>query len=190
VYVCLRKIKHFSIVNFFFWTFFFYALRTFVEQMHRFKRFVVKSSFVSIVFSNVSNISNNSLDEFFMTIKKNSSTSWIDFKLCTSNENVDVSSKSSKDIELSANDNNNESIEIWKDINLFTSTSWSFLTKNFATRKHYLIRKNEQIRIQSENDIIDNDLNDEFSIWRWMHHTMYHDSDDSFYFFVFEILFD
>ncbi len=49
--VCLKKIKHFLIVNFLFSrTFFFHALKTFVEQMHRFKRSVVKSSFVSIVF--------------------------------------------------------------------------------------------------------------------------------------------
>jgi hypothetical protein len=61
-----------------------------------------------------------------MTINENSSTLWIDFKLCASNENVDVSSKlsnnenvnisskSSNDIELFANDNNNnnESIKI------------------------------------------------------------------------------
>jgi hypothetical protein len=80
--------------------------------MHRFKRLVVKSSFVSIVFSNVSNISNSSLDEFFMTFNENSSTSWVDLKLCASNESVDVSSRSSNDIELFANDNNNESIEI------------------------------------------------------------------------------
>jgi hypothetical protein len=135
VYVCLRRIKHFSIINFFSSrTFFFHASRTFVEQMHRFKRFIVKFFFVSIVFSSVSNISNSSLDEFFMTINENSSTSWVDLKLCASNENVDVSSKSSNDIELTANDNNNESIKIWKNIDLFTSTSWSFFTKNLATR--------------------------------------------------------
>jgi hypothetical protein len=127
-------------------TFFFHASRTFVEQMHRFKRFVVKSSFVSIVFSNVSNISNSSLDEFFMTINENSNTSWVDFKLCAANENVDVSSKSSNDenvdvlskssndIELFANDNNNESIKIWKNIDLFISTNWSSFTKNLAIR--------------------------------------------------------
>ncbi len=135
MYVCLRRIKHFSIINFFSSrTFFFHASRTFVEQMHRFKRFIVKFFFVSIVFSSVSNISNSSLDEFFMTINENSSTSWVDLKLCASNENVDVSSKSSNDIELTANDNNNESIKIWKNIDLFTSTSWSFFTKNLATR--------------------------------------------------------
>jgi hypothetical protein len=65
-----------------------------------------------------------------------------------------------------------------------------FFHEKFRDSKHNLIRKNEQIRIQSENDIINNDLNNEFSIWRWMHHTMCHDFDDSFYFFVFEILFD
>jgi hypothetical protein len=70
-----------------------------------------------------------------MTIIENSNTSWVNFKLCASNENVDVSNKSFNDenadvsnkslndIELSANDNNNESIKIWKDIDLFTSTN-------------------------------------------------------------------
>ncbi len=92
--------------------------------MHRFKRFFVESFLISIVFSSVSSILNNSFDKFFMIINENSNTSWIDLKLCISNENVDVSnkssndenvdvlSKSSNDIKLSANDNNNESIEI------------------------------------------------------------------------------
>jgi hypothetical protein len=102
--------------------------------MHRFKRFVVIFFFVSIVFSSVSSISNSSLDEFFMTINENSSTSWVDFKLCASSENADVSNKSLNDIELFANNNNNESIKIWKNIELFTSTNWSCFTKNFATR--------------------------------------------------------
>jgi hypothetical protein len=162
MYVCLRRIKHFSIVNFFFFrTFFFHASRTFVEQMHRFKRFVVKSFLVSIVFSSVSNISNNSLDEFFMTINENSSTSWIDLKLCASNENVnvlskssndenaDVSNKSSNDIELSANDNNNESIKIWKDIELFISTHWSFFTKNFAIQRIISLRKTNKFKFKA-----------------------------------------
>jgi hypothetical protein len=39
-----------------------------------------------------------------------------------------------------------------------------FSHEKFRDSKHNLIRKNEQIRIQSENDIIDNDLNDEFLI--------------------------
>jgi hypothetical protein len=80
--------------------------------MHRSRCFVVKSFLVLIVFSNDSNISNNSLDEFFTTINENSNTSCVDLKFCASNENVDVSSKSSNDTKLSANDNNNESIEI------------------------------------------------------------------------------
>jgi hypothetical protein len=162
VYVCFKKIKHFSIVNLFSSRiFFFYASRTFVEQMHRFKRLVVKSSFVSTVFSSVSSISNNSLDEFFMTINENSSTSWIDLKLCASNENVDVSSKSSNDenidvsskssndIKLSANDNNNESIKIWKNIDLFTSTNWSFLTKKFVTRSIISFEKTSKFEFKA-----------------------------------------
>ncbi len=135
VCVCFRRIKHLSIVNLFSSrTFFFHASRTFLKQMHRFKRLVVESSFISIVFSRDSNISNSSLDEFFTTMNENSSTSCVDLKSCASNESVDVSSKSSNDIELFASDNNNESIEIWKDIEFFTSTSWSFFTKHLATR--------------------------------------------------------
>jgi hypothetical protein len=41
-----------------------------------------------------------------------------------------------------------------------------FFHEKFRDSKHNLIRKNEQIRIQNENDIINNDLNNEFSIWR------------------------
>jgi hypothetical protein len=80
--------------------------------MHRLKRFVVESFLVLIVFSSDSNISNNSFDEFFTTVNKNSNTSYVDFKFCALNENVDVSSKSLNDTKLSANDNNNESIKI------------------------------------------------------------------------------
>jgi hypothetical protein len=80
--------------------------------MHRFRRFVVKSFLVLIIFSSDSSISNNSFDEFFTIINENSNTSCVDLKFCASNENVDVSSKSSNDIKLSANDNNNESIKI------------------------------------------------------------------------------
>jgi hypothetical protein len=80
--------------------------------MHRFKRFVVKSFLVLIVFSSDSSILNSSLDEFFTTINENSSTLCVDLKFCASNESVDVSNKSSNDMKLSANDNNNESIEI------------------------------------------------------------------------------
>ncbi len=80
--------------------------------MHRFKRFVVESFLVLTVFLSDSNISNSSLDEFFTTFNENSSTSCVDFKFCAANENVDVSSKSSNDTKLFANDNNNESIEI------------------------------------------------------------------------------
>ncbi len=157
--VCFKRFKRFSIVNFlFFRTFFFHASRTFVEQMHRFKRFVVKSFFVLIVFSSDSSISNSSLDEFFTTVNENSSTLCVDFKFCALNENADVSSKSSNDMKLSANDNNNKSIKIWWNIELF------FFHEKFRDSKHNLIRKNEQIRIQSENDIINNDLNNEFSI--------------------------
>ncbi len=162
LYVCLRRIKHFSIVNFFSRTFFFHASKTFVEQMHRFKRLVVKSFLVSIVFSKVSSISNSSLDEFFMTINRNSSTSWINFKLCASNENVDVSnklsndenvdvsSKSSNDIELFANDNNNELIKIWKDIDLFISTNWFSFTKNFAIRSIISFKKTSKFEFKAK----------------------------------------
>jgi hypothetical protein len=129
--------------------------------MHRFKRFVVESFFVSIVFSSVSSILNSSFDEFFIIINENSSTSWIDFKLCASNknidvsskllnnENVDVSNKSSNDIELFANDNNNKSIKIWKNINLFTSTNWFFFTKNFATRSIISFEKTNKFEFKA-----------------------------------------
>jgi hypothetical protein len=70
-----------------------------------------------------------------MTINENSSTSWIDFKFCALNKNVNISNKSLNDenvnvlnkllndIELFANNNNIESIKIWKNIELFISTN-------------------------------------------------------------------
>jgi hypothetical protein len=118
--------------------------------MHHFKRFVVKFSFISIVFSNVSNISNNSFNKFFMTINKNSNTSWIDYKLCVSNEIIDVSSKSSNDIELFVNDDNNKSIKIWKNIELFISTNWSCFTKNLAIRSIISIERTKNSNLKPE----------------------------------------
>jgi hypothetical protein len=144
-----QKIQTFFDCQFFFsQIFFFHVSRTFVEQMHRFKRFVVKSFIVLIVFSNDSSISNNSFDEFFTTINENSSTSCVDFKFCASNENVDVSSKSSIDIKLSANDNNNESIKIWWNIELFTSTSWFSFTRNLAIRSTISFEKKTNLNFK------------------------------------------